>query len=172
MSSGFTLVELLIVVAIIGVLSSVVISSLNGARMKSRDARRVSDLKQIRIALEMYYDQNGSYPIVKWATSGITSYDSSLSRWTQLQNFLSPYISKLPADPKSSGSSGPWYTGNYHYAYGSVNGLSYDLVGQFEDIDNSQRCSIRQYRYHSGEGAYPPETIWCGNFSPYMYADH
>lgn len=61
---GFTLIELLVVIAIIGILSSVVLASLNSARKKSRDARRISDLKQIQLALEMYADaHSGSYPI-------------------------------------------------------------------------------------------------------------
>lgn len=59
---GFTLIELLVVIAIIGILSSVVLASLNGARKKGRDARRISDLKQIQLALELYYDANSSYP--------------------------------------------------------------------------------------------------------------
>lgn len=58
-AQGFTLIELLVVIAIIGLLSSVVLVSLNSARMKARDARRIVDLKQIRLALEMYYDQFG-----------------------------------------------------------------------------------------------------------------
>lgn len=59
---GFTLIELLVVIAIIGVLASVVLASLNTARTKSRDARRVADVKQIQIALEMYMDSNQEYP--------------------------------------------------------------------------------------------------------------
>lgn len=59
---GFTLIELLVVIAIIGILSSVVLASLNSAREKSRDARRVSDLKQIQLALELYFDSNTEYP--------------------------------------------------------------------------------------------------------------
>lgn len=58
---GFTLIELLVVIAIIGILSAVVLASLNSARAKARDARRVSDLKQIQLANEMYFDENGSY---------------------------------------------------------------------------------------------------------------
>lgn len=61
-SRGFTLIELLVVIAIIGVLASVVLASLNSARRKSRDARRVADIKQMQLALELYFDANGEYP--------------------------------------------------------------------------------------------------------------
>src|SRR5574344_2071201 len=59
---GFTLIELLVVVAIIGLLSTLSIVALNSARAKSRDARRVSDVKQIQTALELYYNDFGQYP--------------------------------------------------------------------------------------------------------------
>lgn len=61
---GFTLIELLVVIAIIGLLASVVLVSLNSARAKSRDAKRVSDMRQFANALEMYYNDNPSvgYP--------------------------------------------------------------------------------------------------------------
>lgn len=59
---GFTLIELLVVIAIIGILSSVVLASLNTARQKSRDARRISDVKQLQLALELSFDSNGTYP--------------------------------------------------------------------------------------------------------------
>ena len=59
---GFTLIELLVVIAIIGVLASIVLASLNNARRKSRDARRVTDIKQLQLALELYFDSVGEYP--------------------------------------------------------------------------------------------------------------
>lgn len=60
---GFTLVELLVVVAIIGLMIAVALVALNSARAKARDARRVNDIRQIQIALERYYIDAGSYPI-------------------------------------------------------------------------------------------------------------
>ncbi len=62
-SLGFTLIELLVVIAIIGILSAVVISSLRVARERARDARRLSDMKEIETALALYYNDNGRFPI-------------------------------------------------------------------------------------------------------------
>ena len=84
--AGFTLIELLVVIAIIGILSSVVLASLNSARLKARDARRVADLKQIQVALELYNDANSKYPTDIYAAT-----DS-----------LAPtYISQVPKDPQT-----------------------------------------------------------------------
>lgn len=60
---GFTLIELLVVVAIIGILISVGAVSYMTAQKQSRDARRVSDMKEIQSAWEQYYsDNNSNYP--------------------------------------------------------------------------------------------------------------
>jgi len=80
---GFTLIELLVVIAIIGILSSVVLASLNSARKKGRDARRIADVKQLQLALELYYDANSGYP-------------SAISTST----LVTPgYIAAIPTDP-------------------------------------------------------------------------
>ncbi len=59
---GFTLIEILVVVAIISVLSAVVVVGLGPARRQGRDARRIMDLKQVQVALELYYNAYGQYP--------------------------------------------------------------------------------------------------------------
>lgn len=83
---GFTLIELLVVVAIIGLLSSVVLASLNTARQKGRDARRIADLKQLQVALELYYASNSN------------AYPDALSS-------LAPtYIASVATDPQTNAS--------------------------------------------------------------------
>jgi len=93
LNRGFTLIELLVVIAIIGILSSVVLASLNSARQKGRDARRVSDLKQLQLALELMYDaQSQRYPIAitTAALAGVGN-----------PTFVPTYISTMPTDPGS-----------------------------------------------------------------------
>ena len=77
-NKGFTLIELLVVIAIIGVLASVVLVSLNSSRMKSRNARRVADIRQIMTALELFYNDNYRYPS---ATSGVPTAADGSPAW-------------------------------------------------------------------------------------------
>jgi len=109
---GFTLIELLVVIAIIGILSSVVLASLNSARQKSRDAKRVSDIKQLQLALELYFDSNGSYP-------NVADLDSS--------DLVSQgFISAIPHDPVGT-------LVDYNYAYYPATPTDYHLGTTLED---------------------------------------
>ncbi|MEX2411133.1 MAG: type II secretion system protein [Candidatus Paceibacterota bacterium] len=60
---GFTLIEMLVVVAIIGLLSSVVVVGLSGAREQARDARRVAETREVQNALELAYSSVDGYPV-------------------------------------------------------------------------------------------------------------
>jgi len=119
---GFTLVELLVVIAIIGILSSIVLASLNSVRQKSRDARRISDIKQLQLALELYFDSCTQYP--EGDALAITI-DNGCPGTTSLGSF----ISTIAADP-STGAV---------YAYAGLNTdcTSYHLGATLEDAGHS-----------------------------------
>lgn len=120
-SRGFTLIELLVVISIISLLSSVVFASVNGARAKARDAKRVADFKQIQTALEFFYDSQGRYPI----TGGGPTWDEHWQLFTTCletgngcgftTSGFTPVISRVPQDPlDASGFSDgdpTYYTG-------------------------------------------------------------
>lgn len=105
---GFTLIELLVVISIISLLSSVVMSSLESARKKARDARRMADMRQLRTALELYYDANGVYPLggsgseASWSghCPSYGNYDTNY-----IQGIAGVYISGLPKDPQFDAGS-------------------------------------------------------------------
>jgi prepilin-type N-terminal cleavage/methylation domain-containing protein len=97
---GFTLIELLVVIAIIGILTAIVTANLSGAKAKARDAKRISDLSQIQLALEMAFDRCNVYPpdINSGDTkiNGILCVDSSGNPYT-----ISYFISRIPSPPLS-----------------------------------------------------------------------
>ncbi len=113
-AGGFTLIELLVVIAIIGILASIVLASLNSARRKSRDARRVADVKQLQLALELYFDANATYP-----GAGLSG--------------ISPtYIPAIPADPLGGA-----------YRYCRLTTTSYHLAASLEENTNPALNSDR-----------------------------
>jgi prepilin-type N-terminal cleavage/methylation domain-containing protein len=79
-NKGFTLIELLVVIAIIGLLASVVLVSLNNSRAKSRDARRLADVRQAVTALNLYYNDFNGFPVASGSdpTGMVATY---MSRW-------------------------------------------------------------------------------------------
>ena len=93
-SKGFTLIEILVAATIIAVLSVVGVASYTRINMRSRDAKRKSDLEQVRSALEMYRVDNTFYP-------GSSTGFNPLS--TDLEVLVSadpPYMPSMPTDPK------------------------------------------------------------------------
>jgi prepilin-type N-terminal cleavage/methylation domain-containing protein len=126
---GFTLVELLVVISIVALLSSVVVASTNNARQKSRDARRISDIKQIRIALELYYDVNGQYPAAIGGPSGSVLVSGG-------------YLPAIPTDPSvTPACTTGTQAGCYRYAgLGDVPDdpicRSYHLMATLENFSN------------------------------------
>jgi len=172
-NKGFTLIELMVVIAIIGLLSSVILAALNTTRSKGRDAKRVASVKQIQIALELYYDKNGVYP-----TSGSCGATSPNSSWCNSSESvsggywirnggsdnLSEYLSVDPLDP-SQVASPNWTPLNggtiFYYASGYTgggpSGQWYMIVFGLENpnpsleaLDGVRACDTSYWHYGSG----------------------
>ncbi len=108
---GFTLIELLVVVAVIGVLASVVLSSLNTARAKTRDAKRLSDMKQVRVALELFYNNHGKFPVPGGGPTWDDHWDifatclkTGVGCGVTISNFT-PVMNEVPQDPQDAPGS-------------------------------------------------------------------
>jgi len=115
---GFTLIEILIVVAIIAILASVVLVGLGPTQQLGRDSRRVSDLHEVQNGLELYYNKNGHYP-------------NGEATWAVFQTDLTGAgvgITAVPNDP-SSGH-------NYIYAW-TTGGAAYELEATMENNGSS-----------------------------------
>jgi general secretion pathway protein G len=126
-SKGFTLVELLIVVGIIGILATLLMANFIGVRQRARDAQRKSDLRQIQSALELYRSDQGTYP-------DSLSYSCPESAPLTGGSPANTYMQKIPCDP--SGASG--YNGGRYY-FISSGGITYTLGACLENTgDNSQ----------------------------------
>lgn len=91
--SGFTLIELLVVVTIIAILSTLIVVYFNTAKMSARDSRRLSDVKQIQLALKMYYNDVGIYPTLITAGSSIANGGTN-------------YLLRVPANPTPRSDNG------------------------------------------------------------------
>lgn len=99
---GFTLIELLVVIAIIGLLSTLAVVALGSARQKANDSKRLSDIKQIQTALELYYTDNNAYPAGSGISLGTDAYkclNSALGFTTAA--CASPYMGLVPKGPSS-----------------------------------------------------------------------
>ena len=125
---GFTLIELLVVIAIIGLLATLAVVALQNARQKSRDAKRVADIKQVQTALDLYYaDQNG-YPIAASAiVLGSDTRDILCDTAAGFQGDTTgcgvTYMAQIPANPSPNGTD---------YSYTSADGSTYSLTFTLE----------------------------------------
>ena len=124
---GFTLIEIMIVVAIIAILASVVLIGLGPTQRIGRDARRLSDLRQVQTGLELYFNKCGYYPGTE--QSGTCGPRQDIATWDALNSSLTGsnigINQNIPKDP-SAGRI---------YDYRS-DGVTYVLRADLEDTGN------------------------------------
>jgi general secretion pathway protein G len=119
---GFTIVELLIVIVVIGILAAITVVAFGATQSKARDAQRKSDVEAIVKALELHYNDKGFYPNSTTYTPGSTTINAAWSTtadasWANLEAVLQPYINKLPRDPTSTPAVDIRSVAGYDYQY-------------------------------------------------------
>ncbi len=124
MKKGFTLIEILIVVAIIALLATIVLVGVGSFRSKGRDARRISDLNNVRNVLELYFSKEGKYPdVATWADLEVEIKAADIG------------VSYLPHDPTTG-----WDYGYCVIPPAVVGGISdtsrYAIAAHLEDGSN------------------------------------
>lgn len=130
-TQGFTLMEIMIVIVILGILVMMATGSFMSSQIKSRDNKRKSDLRNIATALESYYNDKARFPNdnASGAMMGCGSNDISLCDWGAIFSDKNStiYMPKLPQDPKSG----------YTYYYDSLSSnRSYQLYARLENTQD------------------------------------
>jgi type II secretory pathway pseudopilin PulG len=98
-----------VVIAIIGLLSTLSIVALNQARARSRDARRLADIRQVQTALEMYYNDQNGYP-------------ATVANGTPIASSTTVYMNAVPVPPTPADGATCTGTTIYTYAVQTLNG--------------------------------------------------
>jgi prepilin-type N-terminal cleavage/methylation domain-containing protein len=145
--SGFTLVELLVVISIIGILASIGLVAFRSAQSRSRDAERKSDLKELTSALELFYSDYGKYPssgngqILACGYNAVTGVgtpctwgESEFRDITGAGNTKTIYFKVLPKD-KTAGHT-------YYYRTVSVNSVADSGFQIYAYLENKEDASI------------------------------
>mgnify|MGYP001571677169 CR=1 FL=1 len=117
---GFTLIELIIVMVILGILATVFVSQFPASLGRSRDTRRLSDIKQYQTAFESYANRNNAiYPIQQPSAAQPSTFCATLG------------LTSCPADPKDGTSSCSGGTCRYQYVTNTT-GTTYGLWARLE----------------------------------------
>ncbi len=150
---GFTLIELMVVIAIIAILSGIIMASFSAAKSKSRDGQRISDIAQIQLALAGYFNQCNTYP----ATTTLPSSGTTGTGCPTGVN-LGTFIGKIPTSPSGANQT------TYAYSTGTSNitGLIVDYVLEANLENNSSVSGESLSTFPSTSGiTYSPSSLPC-----------
>ena len=136
--SGFTLIELMVVIAIVGILSSIAVISMSNSRSKARDSRRMADITAMQDAVELYIESHTAPP------------DPAQETWAGLESDLGLFVQggALPLDPQTGAG--------YRYVYCHF-GHNYLVAAVMEnnqeipnDIDGAHNYTVASECIFSG----------------------
>lgn len=129
--TGFTLVELLIVIAILGILTTIGLVAFSSAQIRGRDTQRKSDLKQLSTSLELYFSDHDEYPTsLNGRINGCPSTTQTACTWGtgEFTDGSTTYFRALPKDPSN---------GNVYY-YRIVDAGTNQKFQIFAHLENTQ----------------------------------
>lgn len=124
--SGFTIIELLIVIAIIGILAGLVLNNFQGAQAKARDVQRKTRINSIYGKLEEYYNNNGGYPDGALSTTLLPGMDAAALTDT---NGAAPTYSFATAATTPTAPTPTSTNQMFYQAYGCTNATAQSPVG-------------------------------------------
>lgn len=146
-SLGFTLIEMMVVIAVVGILSSVVYASFGQARAQARDKIRVATMKELQLAIQLYKNENGEYPEGcrgpgSWSGNvKVGTYKCASTSDSFIRGLVPDFLAELPKDPQYE-----TLADNLGYIY----------------ITNAARDAYKLLAYSTIEAA---DTVWGGELA-------
>jgi prepilin-type N-terminal cleavage/methylation domain-containing protein len=154
---GLSLIELMVVMAIIGILASALMVNVNNTRSKGRDAKRVSDFNQVRNALELFRETYGVYPV----TASTATWEGN---WQNLAICLEtgvgcgistpgyvPVLRSVPQDPMDNPNTVSDSDPTYYYGipHGCSTGSAYRIAAYLENNNPALRGDLEGFFYNN-----------------------
>jgi prepilin-type N-terminal cleavage/methylation domain-containing protein len=174
LQDGFTLIEILIVVAIIAILASVVLVGLGSSQKQANDARIFSDLTEVQNALQLYYsDHGGTYPSTDSQWQTVCTNGANTTPFTTtgangyIPNLAPTYIAALPINP--NGCIGGLYKGYIYVSDGTDYKFAADYSAQTGAcLASNDSAFVDPARGLPGGADYtgPTDGDFCSVYSP------
>jgi prepilin-type N-terminal cleavage/methylation domain-containing protein len=159
-SYGFTLIELILVIAVLGILTGIVVVSYNGAQSSARNAKSLNDLKVAEDLVEIYYNKNGQYPKTtdnsqaNWKSIDVRT-DDNCENGTSQADWI-PNVGSLPQSQVPAVAAADGKKGCYLYA---SNGSEYvisawNMVSPPQTSTLYRRLGFREFQTSSSTQFY------------------